>query len=136
MSAQRNPFEVIPRYFFSRGYGDIGTYSSRHVNLELLPGDRPQFVKPCPVPWAREEQLKSQLDELQSCGVFEEGEPSDWNSPIILVPKGKGKQPREFRILVVKDMRSLNKCLVPETFVFQTLMTLFFRWGLEDRVLS
>ena len=110
---------------FSRSYADIGTYNGGTVNLELLPGVRPQFVRPYPVPWAREDQLKSQLDELQSCGVIEEGEPSDWNSPIILVPKGKDK--REFRI--VQDMRSLNKCLMPKTFVFPNIDDFIFSLG-------
>ena len=64
-------------------------YKGGEIDLELQPDARPQFIKPYPVPWAREEQLKVQLDELQACGVLETGEPSDWNSPIILVPKGK-----------------------------------------------
>ena len=110
---------------FSRSYADIGTYDGGDVDLELLPGVRPQFVRPYPVPWAREDQLKAQLDELQSCGVIEEGEPSDWNSPIILVPKGKDK--REFRI--VQDMRSLNKCLMPKTFVFPNIDDFIFSLG-------
>lgn len=107
---------------FSRGYADIGVYKGGEVELELQSGVRPQFVRPYPVPWAREEQLRAQLNELQSCGVIEAGEPAEWNSPIILVPKGKNS--REFRI--VQDMRCLNKCLVPKTFVFPNIDEFIF----------
>ena len=54
--------------------------------------------------------------------MLEQGEPSDWNSPIILVPKGKGSN--EYRI--VQDMRSLNKLLVPKQFVFPTIDDFIF----------
>ena len=128
--AQRDKLASLLRSFpevFSRGYSDIGAYKGGEVDLELQPGARPQFVRPYPVPWAREEQLRAQLDELQSCGVIETGGPSDWNSPIILVPKGKGSSnagTREFRI--VQDMRSLNKSLVPKTFVFPNIDEFLF----------
>lgn len=111
---------------FSRGYADIGKYQGDDVDLELQSGARPQFAKPYPVPWAREDQLRSQLEELQACGVLEEGEPSDWNSPIILIPKGpKGsKGSNEYRI--VQDLRGLNKLLVPKQFVFPTIDEFIF----------
>ena len=107
---------------FSRGYSDIGLYRGGDVNLELKPGVSPQFVKPYPVPWAREQQMRAQLDELQACGVVEKGQPADWNSPVLLVPKGKNS--KEFRI--VQDMRSLNKCLTPKKFAFPTIDEFLF----------
>lgn len=107
---------------FSRGYADIGRYKGSDIDLELQEGASPQFIRPYPVPWAREQQLQMQLDDLQACGVLEQGEPSDWNSPIILVPKGKGSN--EYRI--VQDMRSLNKLLVPKQFVFPTIDDFIF----------
>ena len=107
---------------FSRGYADIGRYTGGDVDLELQEGARPQFIRPYPVPWARESQLRTQLDELQACGVLEQGEPSDWNSPIVLVSKGKGSN--EYRI--VQDMRCLNKLLVPKQFVFPTIDDFIF----------
>lgn len=78
--AQRDKLAALLASFpgaFSRGYADIGKFKGDEVNLELQPGTNPQFIKPYPIPWSREEQLKSQLDELQSCGVLEEGEPAD-----------------------------------------------------------
>ena len=108
---------------FSRGYSDIGFYRETDVDLELQPGARPVFTRPYHIPWARETQLKAQLDELKGCGVVEEGGPSDWNSPIILVSKGTG----EFRI--TQDMRNLNKLLVPKTFVFPNIDDFIFSLG-------
>ena len=107
---------------FSRNYADIGNYNGGEVDLELQPGTRPQFVRPYPVPWARETQLRSQLDDLQHCGVLEQGPPSDWNSPILLVPKGGNST--EYRI--VQDMRCINKCLLPKKFVFPNIDDFLF----------
>ena len=109
-AGQRDKLASLLRSFpevFSRGYADIGLYKGGDVDLELQPGAFPTFVRPYPVPWAREEQLQAQLDDLRACGIIENGAPSDWNSPILLVPKGrKGAcDSREFRI--VQDMRSL-----------------------------
>ena len=108
---------------FSRGYSDICLYRGEYFDIELQSGARPAFTRPYPVPWAREAQLKAQLDALQGCGVVEEGEPSDWNSPIILVAKGTG----EFRI--TQDMRNLNKPLVPKTFVFPNIDDFIYSLG-------
>lgn len=119
--AQRDKLAALLQAFpeaFSRGYSDIGKYNGGKVDLELADGARPTFVKPYPIPWAREDQLRSQLEELQGCGVIEKGGPSDWNSPIVLVPKSKSG-PKEYRI--VQDMRSLNKLLVPKHFAFPTI---------------
>ena len=102
---------------FSQGYSDIGCYKGEPIDLELKPGASPQFVKPYPVPWAKEERLKEQLDELQACGVIAEGEPADWNSPVLLIPKPGS--PGEERI--VQDMRSINQCLLPKKFVFPNI---------------
>ena len=124
-ASQRDKLAALLSSFpevFSRGYADIGRYNGGDVDLELQEGARPQFIRPYPVPWARESQLKSQLDELQACGVLEEGEPSDWNSPIILVPKGKSSN--EYRI--VQDMRSLNKLLVPKQFALPSIDDFLF----------
>ena len=107
---------------FSRNYADIGSYSGDEVDLELQPGAQPQFVRPYPIPWAREGQLRSQLDDLQRCGVIEQGPPSDWNSPILLIPKAGN--PSEYRI--VQDMRRINKCLLPKKFVFPNIDDFLF----------
>ena len=131
-AGQRDKLASLLRSFpevFSRGYADIGLYKGGDVDLELQPGARPTFVKPYPVPWAREEQLQAQLDDLRACGIIENGAPSDWNSPILLVPKGKKGvcDSREFRI--VQDMRSLNKNLVPKTFVFPNIDEFIYSLG-------
>ena len=101
---------------FSESYSDIGCYNGGEVDLEVQPGTRPQFAKPYPVPWAREKALGEQLQQLQASGVVAVGEPSDWNSPVILVSKGRAS---EFRI--VQDMRQINKHLLPKKFVLPSI---------------
>lgn len=111
---------------FSRGYADIGSYKGEEVDLELEPGTRPQFSKPYPIPWARESQLKTHLDELHGCGIVEQGPPSEWNSPILLIakPTRDGTEPREYRI--VQDLRNVNKCLLGKKFVFPSIDDFLF----------
>ena len=101
---------------FSQSYTDIGCYGGGDVDLELEPETRPRFSKPYQVPWAKEKALKEQLDALQASGVIAVGEPGDWNSPVILVPKGESS---EFRI--VQDMREGDKSLLPKKFVLPSI---------------
>ena len=55
---------------FSNGYADVGCYNRGDVDLELAPGAKPRFSKPYPVPWAKEQALREQLDELEASGVI------------------------------------------------------------------
>ena len=55
--------------------------------------------------------------------MIEEGEPADWNSPILLIPKGSN----EYRI--VQDLRALNKRLLPKRFVFPEIDDFVFSLG-------
>ena len=73
---------------FSTGYADIGCYKGDEVDLEREPGTRPMFAKPYPVTLAREQHPRDQLGKLEAAGVIAVGEPSDCNSPIVLVSKG------------------------------------------------
>ena len=107
---------------FSKSYSDIGCYSGGEADLELKPGAKPQFVKPYPVPFAKEAALKQQLAELQASGIIAEGEPCEWNSPVILISKGGDKasdRPAEFRI--IEDMRKVNQVLLPKKFVLPSI---------------
>ena len=101
---------------FSQNYTDIGCYAGGDVDLEFEPGTRPRFSKPYPVPWAKEKVLEEQLNALQAGGVIAVGEPSDWNSPVILVPKGKSAELR-----IVQDMREINRSLLPKKFVLPSI---------------
>lgn len=108
---------------FSKDYSDIGCYTGGEVDLELTPDAKPWFSKPYPVPWAKEKALEQQLDALQDSGVIAVGEPSDWNSPVVLVPKTKDKG-SEFRI--VQDMRDINQSLLPKKFVLPNIDDFLF----------
>ena len=108
---------------------DIGSFKAEEVELEIDPDTRPQFTRPYPIPWARESQLKAQLDELHKCGIIEQGPPCEWNSPILLIPKpdrGRG-EPREYRI--VQDLRNVNKCLLGKKFALQSIDQFFIFSG-------
>ena len=107
---------------FSKTYSDIGCYTGGEADLELKPGAKPQFVKPYPVPFAKEKALERQLTELQASGIIAEGEPCEWNSPVILISKGSDKasdRPAEFRI--IEDMRKVNQVLLPKKFVLPSI---------------
>ena len=117
--ASRDKLASLLRSFsgvFSASYADVGCYNKGEIDLQLAPGAKPQFSKPYPIPWAKEQALRDQLTELESSGIIAVGESSDWNSPVILVPKGKST---EFRI--VQDMRDINKSLLPKKFILPNI---------------
>ena len=61
------------------------------AKLTLKPDTTPVFKKPRPVPFTLRDTLSQELDRLESDGIVEKVDHSDWASPIVQVPKGVGK---------------------------------------------
>ena len=69
----------------------IGTMTQYQAKLTLKPDTTPVFKKPRPVPFTLKDTLSQELDRLESDGIVEKVDHSDWASPIVPVPKGDGK---------------------------------------------
>lgn len=86
------------------------------LHITLKEGAKPTFVKGSfGVPLALKDQLKAELEEQKENGIIRRvKEPTDWCSPIVVVPK-KGKD----KIRLTVDFRNLNKNILREKFQVQ-----------------
>ena len=75
-------------FVFTEGMGTMTQYQAK---LTLKPDTTPVFKKPRPVPFTLRDTLSQELDRLESDGIIEKVDHSDWASPIVPVPKGDGK---------------------------------------------
>ena len=70
---------------------DLGMRKSATATLHTKPDVIPKFFKPQPVPYAIRESLQNKLGRLESAGIIENVEHSDWAAPVVLVPRSDEK---------------------------------------------
>ena len=69
----------------------LGTISGFQAELRVAETARPRFHKARPLPFARRDAVKDELDRLERAGVIEKVSSSDWAAPIVCVPKKDGR---------------------------------------------
>ena len=72
---------------FQDGLGLMRHFEAR---LHVKEGTVPVFHRPRPVPFAIREALGLELDRLESEGIVERVETSEWAAPVVPVPKKNG----------------------------------------------
>ena len=65
----------------------LGTYTGPNVNLRIRPESVPKFCKVRPVPYAQKEAVEQELVQLETEGIIEPVQQSEWASPVITVTK-------------------------------------------------
>ena len=70
--------------------GGLGTIKGVTAHLKLKENVTPQFFKPRPVPFALKEKIAEDIRRLESIGVLEKVDFSDWATPIVPVLKPDG----------------------------------------------
>ena len=78
-----------------RKYGDVfnnelGTLNGIKATLVVRENATPKFFKPRSVPYAIRGAIERDLERLESLGVIEKVNYSDWAAPIVPVPKADG----------------------------------------------
>ncbi len=68
----------------------LGTMHPFKASLSVSKDARPKFCKARPVPYALRGAVEEELDRLESTGVLEKVDHSDWAAPIVAVPKRDG----------------------------------------------
>lgn len=68
----------------------LGKVTHVKAHLKMKPGAEPKFMKPRKVPYAMKEKIEKELKRLESQGILEKVEFSDWASPIVPVVKPNG----------------------------------------------
>ena len=70
---------------------ELGTIHPFTVELSVVPDAKPKFCRARPVPFALRPAVEEELDRLESQGVLEKVDHSEWAAPIVAVPKRDGK---------------------------------------------
>ena len=66
---------------------ELGTIKGFEAHLHLKDGTKPQFQRPCSVPFAIKESVGREIDRLVENGTLYPVEHSEWAAPIVSVPK-------------------------------------------------
>ena len=83
--------------------GKLGEWKGDPVDIELKPDAKPYHTKAYPITHIHEAMFKKDLDRLESIGVLQKINHSEWAAPAFIVPKKDG------RVRFVSDFRWLNK---------------------------
>ena len=68
---------------------DLGLLQSAAATLHIKPNATPKCFKPRPVPYAIRESMELELDRLESVGIVEKVEHSDWATQVVPIPKAR-----------------------------------------------
>ena len=68
----------------------LGTIKGITAKLEMKPNAQPKFCKAHPVPYDLQEAVEAEYHRLESEGVVEKVEFSEWATPMVHVPKADG----------------------------------------------
>lgn len=69
---------------------NIRGHSGPPVNLELKEGATPHFLKSRPVPFALRPAVEAELKSLESQGILEPTQHSEWATPVVVVGRKTG----------------------------------------------
>ncbi|KMQ86677.1 reverse transcriptase family protein [Lasius niger] len=96
----------------------LGSYTGAPINIEINSDVKPIFLKSRAVPYARE-KVDEELRRLETAGVLEAVQHSEWATPIVLVLKKDG------HVRLCGDYRAtVNKAIKTDTYPLPTVTEL------------
>ena len=95
--------QELPKKFSNVFKTGIGRCKSHKVSIHLNEGAQPSFSKPRPIPFAKQQATREELDRLVSEGVLKHVDFSEWAAPIVVVSKPSGK------VRICGDFKQLNQ---------------------------
>lgn len=94
---------------------ELGTLQGTTAKIHVDDKVRPKFFKPRPLPYLMREKVEIELERLQSEGIIEPVQFSDWATPIVPVLKSDGKSIRlcgDYKV-TVNSASKLDKYPLP-----------------------
>lgn len=88
----------------------VNNFYTQSLNVQ---DSKPVFVKNYRLPHVQKQEIKSQVQQLLTDGLIELSR-SNYNSPLIIVPKKSTDNTKKWRMCV--DYRLLNRKLIPDKF--------------------
>lgn len=82
-------------------------------SLSIKPDTHPVYTRPYKLPHSQKEEVQKQIDKMIEENIIENAV-SEWNSPLLLVPKKSTDDKRKWRLVV--DYRKLNNALQDDKF--------------------
>ncbi len=67
--------------------GKRGNYKGEPITLELIPGSKPFYGKPFPIPKAYQQVTKDEITRLENIGLFTKVNKTEWAVPTFIIPK-------------------------------------------------
>lgn len=94
--------------------GDVLSHTNAITHeINLVPGSKPIHVKQYRLPLSQREEINRQVEKMLDDGVITPSN-SEWNSPLILVPRKSSTDEKKFRVVV--DSRKLNEITIGDSF--------------------
>ena len=82
-------------------------------SISIKPDTHPVYTRPYKLPQAQKEEVQKQVDKMIKENIIENAV-SEWNSPLLLVPKKSADDNRKWRLVI--DYRKLNNALQDDKF--------------------
>lgn len=83
--------------------------------IQLREGAKPVKMKQWKVPFALKEEMDKSIKDLLEKDLIERSEkPTEWNMPVMLIPKKSIKGEKRYRLVV--DLRKLNELVVTDVY--------------------
>lgn len=82
-------------------------------SLKVKPDTQPVYTRPYKLPQSQRDEVQRQVDKMLNDNIIEETV-SEWNSPLLLVPKKSTDDSKKWRLVI--DYRKLNNVLQDDKF--------------------
>ena len=103
--------------------GTLGKHPTAKINIELIPGAKPIYQQPYPVPFRRKPLFDRELNNMINDGVFTRIGESEWGFPSFIIPKKDG------RVRWLSDFRKLNELIVRKPFPLPRIQDILHQRG-------
>ena len=99
--------------------GKLGLLPGPPLDLEMVPGFKPVYQRPYPVPRSQLPQMKQEVRRMEMVGILKQIMDSAWGSPSFPVPKPNGS------MRFITDLRAVNKGLVRKPYPLPRIQDIF-----------